>query len=64
MEDKKRDMSKNSGCEIARPYINDQVFTKMYSLSSALNKGTLFPELYLIDSLILHRFQRLPYISP
>jgi len=50
MEDKKRGMSKNCGCDLARPYVNDQKFTKMYSLSSALNKGTLFPELYLIDS--------------
>lgn len=50
MEDKKKAIPKNYGCEFARPYINDQIFTKMYSLSSALNKGTLFPELYLIDS--------------
>ena len=51
MEDKKRGISKNCGCELARPYVNDQTFTKMYSLSAALNKGTLFPELYLMDSL-------------
>ena len=42
MEDKKRGISKNCGCELARPYVNDQTFTKMYSLSAALNKGTLF----------------------
>ena len=50
MEDKKRDMVKNCEYKLARPYAYDQKFTKMYSLSSALNKGTLFPELYLIDS--------------
>ena len=37
MEDKNRCMSKNCGCELARPYVNDQKFTKMYSLSSGLN---------------------------
>ena len=42
MEDKKRGISKNCGCELARPYVNDQTFTKMYSLSAALNKGLYF----------------------
>ena len=55
MEDKKRGISQNCGCELARPYINNQVFTKMYSLSTALDKGTLFPELYLIDSLMYNK---------
>ena len=55
MEDKKRGISKNCGCELARPYVNDQTFTKMYSLSAALNKGTLFPELYLMDSLMYNK---------
>ena len=55
MEDKKRGISKNCGCDLARPYVNDQKFTKMYSLSTALNKGTLFPELYLIDSLMYNK---------
>jgi len=27
----------------------------MYSLSAALNKGTLFPELYLMDSLMYNK---------
>ena len=55
MEDRKRGMSKNCGYDLARPYVIDQKFTKMYSLSSALNKGTLFPELYLIDSLMYNK---------
>ena len=54
-EDKKSGISKNCGCELARPYVNDQTFTKMYSLSAALNKGTLFPELYLMDSLMYNK---------
>ena len=29
MEDKNRGISKNCGCELARPYVNDQKFTKM-----------------------------------
>ena len=50
MESKKRDESRKSGNNLVRPYINDQTFTKMYNLSSALKYGTLFPELNLIDS--------------
>ena len=50
MENKDRGVLKNCGCELARPYINDQVLTKMYNLQSALNHGTIFPELFLLDS--------------
>lgn len=57
MEDKKRGVSQNCGCELARPYVNDQVFTKMYNLCSALQHGTLFPELYLFDSLMYNKEQ-------
>ena len=42
MENKKRGMSKNCGCDLARPYVNDQKFTKMYSLSSALNNSEMY----------------------
>ena len=50
MEKNSRGISQNCGCDLARPYVNDQVLTKMYNLSTALSKGTLFPELFLIDS--------------
>lgn len=50
MENKDRGISKNCGCELARPYVNDQVFTKMYNLSAGLKYGTIFPELNLLDS--------------
>ncbi len=50
MENNNRGVVKNCGCELVRPYVNDQVLTKMYNLSTALQKGTLFPELFLIDS--------------
>ena len=50
MEKNSRGISQNCGCDLARPYVNDQVLTKMYNLSTALIKGTLFPELFLIDS--------------
>lgn len=50
MENKDRAISKNCGCELVRPYVNDQVFSKMYNLSSALKYGTIFPELNLLDS--------------
>ena len=43
MESKKRGVSQNCGCDLARPYVNDQTFTKMYNLSTALKYGTLFP---------------------
>lgn len=50
MENKDRGIVKNCGCELARPYVNNQVFSKMYNLSSALKYGTIFPELNLLDS--------------
>ena len=40
MESKKRGVSQNCGCDLARPYVNDQTFTKMYNLSTALKYGT------------------------
>lgn len=50
MENKDRGIVKNCGCELGRPYVNDQVFSKMYNLSTALKNGTIFPELFLLDS--------------
>lgn len=50
MEKNDRGVVQNCGCELARPYINDQVLTKMYNLSTALQNGTIFPELFLLDS--------------
>lgn len=55
MEDRKRGISQNCGCSLAQAYINDQTFTKMYSLSKALEQGTLFPELFLLDSLTYNK---------
>ena len=42
--------NKQCGDSLVRPYINDQVFSKMYNLSKALEYGTIFPELNLWDS--------------
>ena len=53
MESKKRGVSQNCGCD--RPYVNDQTFTKMYNLSTALKYGTLFPELNLLDSVMYNK---------
>ncbi|MCT4566554.1 MAG: spore coat associated protein CotJA [Maledivibacter sp.] len=33
-------------CELARPYIMNQPFTKIYPLEEALMRGTIFPDLY------------------
>ncbi|MCM0746079.1 spore coat associated protein CotJA [Clostridioides difficile] len=41
---------KNCGPSLARPYINNQIFTEMYCLSDALKFGTIFPELNLLES--------------
>jgi len=38
------------GLELARPYVNRQIYNKTYNPSIALEKGTLFPELYLVES--------------
>lgn len=32
--------------ELARPYIINQPFTKIYPLEEALMRGTIFPDLY------------------
>ncbi|MGL5312821.1 MAG: spore coat associated protein CotJA [Peptostreptococcaceae bacterium] len=55
MDNKYKNTSKESNLSLARPYVNDQTFTKMYSLSGALEHGTLFPELYLLDSLMYNK---------
>lgn len=51
----KRGIQKNSGNNLARPYVNDQTFTKMYNVNSALKHGTIFPELNLLDSLMYNK---------
>jgi hypothetical protein len=43
-------VKQQSNNEFARPYINRQVYNKSYSANMALRKGTLFPELYLVES--------------
>ncbi len=50
-----RGISKNCGDSLARPYVNDQKFTKMYSLERALKYGTIFPELNLFDSIMYNK---------
>ena len=55
MDNKYKGTSKEADLSLARPYVNNQTFTKMYNLSSALAHGTIFPELYLIDSLMYNK---------
>ncbi len=50
MKNKSRGVSENCGNSLVKPYINDQVLTKIYGLECALQYGTLFPELNLFDS--------------
>lgn len=50
MENTTRGVEKNCGCCLVRPYVNDQVLTKIYNLECALKYGTIFPELNLYDS--------------
>ena len=38
------------GLELARPYVNRQIYNNAYDSETALKKGTLFPELYLVES--------------
>lgn len=61
MENRTRGVEKNCGCTLVRPYINNQVLTKMYNLSCALEYGTLFPELNLFDS---ENYNPSLYLSP
>lgn len=55
MQNDSRGITKECGCSLARPYVNNQTFTKMYNTSSALRNGTLFPELFLIDSAMYNK---------
>ena len=48
--DNYKDIIQISGCELARPYINRQVYNESYDLKTALLRGTLFPELDLVES--------------
>ncbi|MGL5756303.1 MAG: spore coat associated protein CotJA [Paraclostridium sp.] len=50
-----RDAKRNCGDSLARPYVNDQQFKKMYNLSKALEYGTIFPELNLWDSTMYNK---------
>ncbi|MGE5544694.1 MAG: spore coat associated protein CotJA [Bacillota bacterium] len=40
-------MKGQSETELARAYIKDQQYTKRYSPMEGLQKGTIFPELYM-----------------
>ena len=48
--DNYKNVTQISGCELARPYINHQVYNESYDLKTALLRGTLFPELDLVES--------------
>lgn len=50
MENKSKEVKNYTSRDLARPYINNQVYTKMYKLDTALKYGTIFPELNLLDS--------------
>ncbi|RGX11878.1 spore coat associated protein CotJA [Paraclostridium sordellii] len=50
-----RAVQKNCGCDLARPYVNNQIFSKMYTLPKALEYGTIFPELNLWDSTMYNK---------
>lgn len=45
-----KNIEQKYGQELARPYINRQIYNNSYTPSIALKKGTLFPELYLVES--------------
>lgn len=48
--DNLKSVEQKCGKELARPYINRQVYDDSYRPRVALRRGTLFPELYLIES--------------
>lgn len=50
-----RTVNKQCGDSLVRPYVNDQVLSKMYNLSKALEYGTIFPELNLWDSTMYNK---------
>ncbi|MDK2562755.1 spore coat associated protein CotJA [Romboutsia sedimentorum] len=55
MQNNNKGVTKDSGNSFARPYVNNQTFTKMYNTASALKHGTIFPELFLLDSLMYNK---------
>ncbi len=50
-----RNNSRNCGDSLARPYVNNQEFSKMYNLSKSLEYGTIFPELNLWESTMYNK---------
>ncbi len=48
--DNLKSVEQKCGYELARPYINRQIYSDSYKPGLALKRGTLFPELYLIES--------------
>ena len=48
MENTTRGVEKNCGCSLARPYVNNQVLTKMYNLSCALAVRYIFSRIKFI----------------
>lgn len=43
-------VERNCGYGLARPYVKHQVYNESYNLKTALRRGTLFPELDLVES--------------
>lgn len=43
-------VQQNYGYELVRPYINRQVYSNSYDSLTALERGTFFPELDLVES--------------
>lgn len=48
--DNERNVQKKCGLELARPYVNRQIYGITFDPRVALKKGTLFPELDLVES--------------
>ena len=49
--DNYKNVKQNCGYELARPYINSQVYTDSYDLKTALRRGTLFPEQAMMEDI-------------
>ena len=49
--DNKRDVEQNCGLELARPYVNRQIYGETFNPSVALKRGTLFPVFVFVESI-------------
>lgn len=46
MGEERQECQLSNGCQLAKAYVPFQVLNQIYSQSEALQRGTLFPELY------------------